>query len=195
MANFSDLARKINEENQKTETIAQEAQPFKSVLDNSETEELIEKARQSLIAEKNGSESKTSINGSGAQSSSGQKTPSSGSPYTRNGTGTQSSAGAQPYRSPYVGTSNYNKTEDIDEKARKYSKCCVQASMESIKKTKNNWDIVSAVNQSFEDRRKSEKQLLKERRKQDRKEARAQLLLEFGCLTIENFYKMIGGKK
>jgi heterodisulfide reductase subunit B len=196
MSNFSDLAKKINEENHKAETLSQEAQPFKSVLDNSETEELIEKARQSLIAEKNGSDAKTSINGATGTSSGGQKTAQQGSsPYTRTTGSTQTSGGAQPYRSPYVGSNTYNKPEDIDDKARKYSKGCVQTSMESIKKTKNNWDIVTAVNQSFEDRHKSAQQLLKEQKKQDRKETRAQLLLEFGCLTIENFYKMLGGKK
>ena len=136
MSNFSDLAKKINAENQKSETISQEAQPFKSVLDNSETEELIEKARQSLIAEKNGTDAKTSINGAGPAST-GQKTAqsNSSSPYSRTTSGSQSSSGAQPYRSPYVGGNTYSKPEDIDDKARKYSKGCVQASMESIKKT------------------------------------------------------------
>ena len=192
MANFSDLARKINEENQKSGVIVQEAQPFKSTLDTSETDEFIEKARQSLIGEKDAS-NKGNIAGTA-------KTQTSSSAYgqrTANGQTQQSGTAQSAYRSPYVGGTVYpgTKAEDIDTKAKKYSQKCIQVSIDVEQSSKNNWDIVSVINESYADKKKSAEQRAKDKKKKRDKESTAQLFLELGCITIESFYRMLGGKK
>lgn len=172
---FRNIAQLVNAETIPEASTVQEVEILKLTVDNSESISNIEKAKQLLVGEKEARENRADINGTGSGSRSASSSQGSKGEY-RSG------------YSPYDGNRIY-RSESDKEKARKYADGCFKASKDrALKSRRPDWDIVSAINRSAADRRKTESELRWEARKRGMKKGFLQMLVAAGEAIIESLY-------
>lgn len=180
---MDDIIKSINDEMIQEMLSNQYVEPLTIKIDNSKSAENLEKTRKSLISEK---ESKERL-----ASGTYRPSASSSSSSTTSQTSNSYNSGSSSYRS-YV--SYMPKTETEEEKAKKFANQCAKDAIKKAGTTKRDWDIVSSINKSSQDKSKTPKEIAKEKRHRKWKKTTLRSVIAIGKTAIEILY-LKGGKR
>lgn len=179
---MDDIIKSINDEMIQEMLSNQYVEPLTIKIDNSKSAENLEKTRKSLISEKESKERLASGTYRPSASSSGNTTSQTTSSYN---------SGSSSYRS-YV--SYMPKTETEEEKAKKFANQCAKDAIKKAGTTKRDWDIVSSINKSSQDKSKTPKEVAREKRNRKWKKTALRSMIAIGKTAIEILY-LKGGKR